>query len=71
MKYIVEDIFKKIIYIICENSDEAIDIKDTLIDAGIYSTTPTGFKNWYIRVDMNDLSDYNICDLKDIFEDLK
>ena len=57
-------------YIVCENVDEAIEVRDDLIDKGIYGTMPVGFKNWVIRISLKELSNADFKEMRELFEEL-
>lgn len=54
------------IYIVCEDSDEGIDLRDKLIDVGIYCTALNGYDKWVLRIAREDLDEDNFNDLNDI-----
>lgn len=56
----------KAIYIVCKDSDEGIDLRDKLIDFGIYSYAVSGVDKWVLRIDRTALSKENYDDLKAI-----
>lgn len=55
------------IYLVCEDIDEAINKKDDLINAGIFSTTPDeDYNNWVIRIEREPLKEFDYKELNEI-----
>lgn len=41
-------------YIVCDNQEQWTEVKDKLIDEGIYSITDPDFERWTLKIDKAD-----------------